>query len=286
MVKLFPEKPSLPQIKKLIDFASDYYGKKPQRIISAGKDNDFSPEGYEVERKDLDPAIGSGLKRKTRGEDKNDLNLKILKTKEVLDSGKVKINDSQKETTQPRKSPLETEPFSDNPDRVIDFSGKKNKKSFFVKTLKGKQKFLLIPLVIILVALSVNRFLLAGKTWSPVKKEEKIAVPVKPSPTPTLIPEPSFQKSDFSIRILNGVGISGAAGKLKKILRKEGFVVSQIGNAPQYDYKKTEIQAKKRVPGQFIEELKKTLESDYSPIEGKKLDDNQATDVVVIVGKK
>lgn len=51
---------------------------------------------------------------------------------------------------------------------------------------------------------------------------------------------PTIAKDSFSLRILNGNGVTGDASKFKKILTNQGFKVGTIGNA-RLKYSKTQI---------------------------------------------
>ena len=85
-----------------------------------------------------------------------------------------------------------------------------------------------------------------------------------PSPSPTPSPTPEEAKpSEYKIKVLNGSGTAGEAAKVKELLEKSGFVVSDIGNADKDDYTKTEIQAKKYVTEAFIKKLREELVNTY-----------------------
>lgn len=72
-----------------------------------------------------------------------------------------------------------------------------------------------------------------------------------------------LDRADLSIVVLNGSGVSGAAGKLSTTLTELGYDVSSTGNADSSDYESTEISIS-NVKRNFLNLLKKDLGSDYT----------------------
>ncbi|MDP3994279.1 MAG: LytR C-terminal domain-containing protein [bacterium] len=104
--------------------------------------------------------------------------------------------------------------------------------------------------------------------------------------SPSASPVSKIDLSKYKIKILNGSGIKGEAGKVQTILEKAGFTVSTTGNASKYDYAKTEIQTKEDVEAFFITGLKTALSKSYI-IEDKvqTLPASSSDSVIVTVGK-
>ncbi len=107
----------------------------------------------------------------------------------------------------------------------------------------------------------------------------------EPSISPTLKPtaSPSASLSQYKIKILNGSGIKGEAGKVQTLIETAGFSVLSTGNALTYDYTKTEITVKTGIDRDFIIALEKTLKKDYQ-LEATKTVSSQTNDITVIVG--
>lgn len=156
----------------------------------------------------------------------------------------------------------------------------------------GSKKKIVIILAVVLVvlALGVGAFFLRDKIMAvlPIgsQKEAKVtptSSPALATPTPTQVPK-QVDKSKYEIKILNGSGIKGEAGKVQEILEAEDFTVSKTGNAPDFDYEETVIQAKSDVEKEFIDEIKKALEDAYKLGDVEILDEDSDDDVVVIVG--
>jgi hypothetical protein len=83
------------------------------------------------------------------------------------------------------------------------------------------------------------------------------------TPTSTPSANTDLDRSNLSIVILNGSGVSGAAKKLSDALTKLGYEIESTGNADSSDYDSTEIEisnAKKN----FLNILKEDLENDYT----------------------
>ncbi|MBD3208739.1 MAG: hypothetical protein GF370_04805 [Candidatus Nealsonbacteria bacterium] len=55
---------------------------------------------------------------------------------------------------------------------------------------------------------------------------------------------PGVNKENFSIKVLNGSGVPGAASETAEQLRNQGFQVNFIGNADSFNYQRTVIQYK------------------------------------------
>lgn len=126
-----------------------------------------------------------------------------------------------------------------------------------------------------------------------IEPKQKITVP---SPTVAVSPAQSEEKgaSDsgkitddlalYDIKVLNGSGKGGEAGRTEKLLKAKGYSVLEIGNADKSDYTKTIIQAKKKVPQTFLDNLKKVLTEQFEIDEAQTLDDKEQTEIIVIVG--
>jgi len=91
--------------------------------------------------------------------------------------------------------------------------------------------------------------------------------------------------SEYSIQVLNGSGVVGEAGRVRAALGEEGFEVTNVGNAGNYDYTDTEVRLKGDVPETIFDKVKKAL-ADYTVTKGEVLDDESDYDVVVTVGVK
>lgn len=94
---------------------------------------------------------------------------------------------------------------------------------------------------------------------SSVKKVTPVPVS-SPTPTPTKV---EIDKSQYSIKILNGSGITGEAGRARTYLEDEGYKVSTVGNADRFDYQASVLEAGKDVNEDFLTGLKIFISKKY-----------------------
>lgn len=144
---------------------------------------------------------------------------------------------------------------------------------------------IIIPGVLLLGALlggvyfyqtSLNKNAGAGETPSPT-----VAPPLG---TPTASPSASLNLSKYTLKVLNGSGIPGAANEVKSILTKAGFKVGTTGNATSYDFTKTIIKAKTDADPAFLSKLSETLAKTYVLDTNQTLSASSTDDIQIIVG--
>lgn len=112
---------------------------------------------------------------------------------------------------------------------------------------------------------------------------QNITVEPRESPTAKPTASPSANLSKYKIKILNGSGIKGEAGKVQTLVEAAGFSVLSTGNAATYDYTKTQITIKTGVDSDFVSALVATLTKNYQ-LEDAKTSSSQTNDVTVTVG--
>jgi len=111
---------------------------------------------------------------------------------------------------------------------------------------------------------------------------------VKPSPSPTKVSPPTptqivLNPADYQIQILNGSGVSGAAGDVETILNDDGFTDTTAGNASEFGFTDTEVAMKSDAPKALFGKIKSSL-SGYSVVEVTSLPSDGEFDVVITVG--
>lgn len=152
---------------------------------------------------------------------------------------------------------------------------------------KSKLWLFLVVLVIIAAVGGGGYFYYSQFMQKAPSGSEKAAV------TPTEAPETSESTSsaemevkldEYSIKVLNGSGVRGEAGRVQSSLEDAGFTVSEIGNADNSDYEKTLIQHKKDVKKGFLDKLKEELEKTYELDKNEELPDSASDEVIVIIG--
>lgn len=161
----------------------------------------------------------------------------------------------------------------------------------------GDRKGLKI-VVVVTVLVAVFVAILAGgiyvyKSGVSDSDDQDMALEATPTPSePTATPTPEadsmmeeVELSELSIQVLNGSGVIGAASAVEDLLVAGGAEVLDVGNAGNYDYEVTVIQAKGGVPKATVSEIEALLADDYEIELGDALSEDGQYDVVVTVGK-
>lgn len=156
-----------------------------------------------------------------------------------------------------------------------------------------KKMNLKLIVIITLVSALVAAFV-SGGVYVYLSGVEEVSTPIETqtpepaassTPEPTQAPEP-VDITQYSVQVLNGSGVIGAAGTAEDVLTKAGFNVEDTGNASRINFEKTLIQVKQDVPAGAVSQLKKALEAeDYSVETGETLPSNSEFDIVVTVGR-
>lgn len=142
-------------------------------------------------------------------------------------------------------------------------------------------------MVTIFVALLTGGILIAA-----AKKTSPIKLFARPTPTPTAtptsVPTPTpvaIDKTSFEIKVLNGGGTPGAAGKMKTFLEEKGYTVAGTGNTEEYTFTETEIHGKETAKD-AVSNLEADLKDTYTlGTVATDLSASASADVEVIVGK-
>ncbi len=116
------------------------------------------------------------------------------------------------------------------------------------------------------------------------EQEQSNNQPQTPEPTPTPpVVQKEVKRSDLKIRVENGNGIPGSAGKIKAYLEGFGYTVGDPGNADKATYAKTQIKLPKEL-ADYKDLLVNDLKTNYS-VEVVELDSKPTDyDVLIIVG--
>lgn len=165
--------------------------------------------------------------------------------------------------------------------KKTEYSGLKER--LVIKKKKPIFRLILIALGIGLISagLVIGGSIILEKINSPIA--EPTVPALKQTPTPTQ--KPKVNPSNIKIKILNGSGIPGEAGKLADSLVSIGFDVLGTENADRFDYEKTEIHYKEneKQKADFIIENLKNYNT--ATPEASLNKDNKA-DIEIVIGKK
>lgn len=169
------------------------------------------------------------------------------------------------------------------------------------KQSNAKLVVVLITVFVVLIGVVAGGFFVYQNAMRGVDSEPQVIeseVVVPSAPVDEVITEssqsaeasPSSQvteidKTEVSIRVLNGSGIPGEAGKAADLIKADGFTTVTTGNADSYDYEETEVSVK---DGQelLFELVRDALSQTYTVTRGKDLATSARTDVEVIVGQE
>lgn len=164
--------------------------------------------------------------------------------------------------------------------KKFDFQPKQNPISF---NLPKKEIFIFLGSF--LLAFLIFSFLFKEKKQLPSIKLFSLKPTATATPMPTLTPTPtiSIKKEEIKIKVLNGSGIAGKAGEVKKILEKAGYSQILTGNADEFNFKITEIHVKKS-KAYLKSEIQKILSDYTSSFKEVYLDEKENSDVVIIIG--
>ncbi|AKM82881.1 hypothetical protein A2422_02825 [Candidatus Woesebacteria bacterium RIFOXYC1_FULL_31_51] len=102
------------------------------------------------------------------------------------------------------------------------------------------------------------------------------------TPLPTNTPAP-VKKSEISIEIQNGTGITGEAAYLQEKLKVLGYSDIKVGNASSTDNTETTVTFLKTTPQTVQDEIKKELEKIYKTV-NVKTSSTQTVDILIVTG--
>jgi hypothetical protein len=134
----------------------------------------------------------------------------------------------------------------------------------------------LLVLVAIAVAV-VGRSLVGGVETA---AREHALTPVKPQPKPHAI----LERSETSVVVLNGNGISGAAGATAAKVKSLEYVVSAVGNAPRTNFK-TMVMYRGKYRGEATRLAKDLRVKLVAPLDGLRAKDLMGAHLAVVVGR-
>jgi len=168
--------------------------------------------------------------------------------------------------------------------RKVDTTQQTPSSGLYSSQKSGPGKVLLLVLgLIVLLAIGATGYLLRNKFTkaepSPTPTPELQAPAAEPSPTP------SFDRSKFTIRVLNGTSTSGLAGSESAKLKDLGYKIGKTGNATSSSTPRTLVKVKASASG-LLDALIKDLKPDYDASDGGALKDSDDVDGEVVLGSK
>lgn len=144
-----------------------------------------------------------------------------------------------------------------------------------------KIPFLLGVLIIILILGALFYFLKIrpGTKIQPASSPSTTIEFSSPLPSPT----PSFERSKYTLRLLNGTKTQGLAASTSAKLKDLGYKIEKTGNATNSAFLKTLVRIK---PGfkELLDNLLKDLMPDFKGSDGPELKDADNVDGEIILG--
>jgi hypothetical protein len=207
---------------------------------------------------------------------------------EVKDEESPKVEETVKEEVKPAievkaEEPLKTEVVKEEPIKVEKEIKPKKESSFNVL-------WILIPGMLLLGLLIGGIFAyffgiqkISDSNKPNTTQNQDVTVEPTSSPTATPLALPSANLTKYKIKILNGSGISGEAGKVQTLIEAAGFTVLSTGNATTYDFTKTQITLKTGIDPDYVTALVTALSKNYQ-LGDPKTTSSQTNDVTVTVG--
>lgn len=151
------------------------------------------------------------------------------------------------------------------------------------RSRSGKKIPSLLGIGIIILVLLISLFLFRGSG----EKVEPSPTPLPLSetePTSSPLPEASFDRSDYKLRVLNGTTTSGLAASTSAKLKDLGYKIEKVANATNSAFLKTEVRVKPDLK-ELLENLLKDLSAiEFEGEEGPQLKDSDTSDGEVILG--
>jgi hypothetical protein len=139
--------------------------------------------------------------------------------------------------------------------------------------------------LLVLVVLGVA--LLAKPVSDHVRQaaEAKVFAPVKPKPRATTpAGKAKLSRAETSVIVLNGNGRPGAAAESADAVRRFGYTIGTVGNAPRSDFTRTLVMFRKGYRGEAVRLAADLDVKIVGPLDGLKPADMLGAHVALVVG--
>jgi len=154
--------------------------------------------------------------------------------------------------------PQEENASEEKPNKDVSFPRRKEKKG-------SKKKLIILVIVILIIIAGVAYYILSEPS---IDKE----VVVSPTPINEVTPRPTLmveeiKRDDIVVSVLNGTGISGAAGDLKDEIESLGYSEVEVGNAKSKEHEVTSVTFVSGVSSAVKDEITDLLDGLYKDVE-------------------
>lgn len=168
------------------------------------------------------------------------------KDQEIREPDELENSEPEQDNSEEEKEPGEEEPETQkqeirfrgfNPNEETDETYETN----YPPGKKGMKKFVIWLAILAFLALAIGWFATSVIFKSEPEDEKITEESASPTPTSTPREETKLNRSEWSLEVLNGSGVSGLAKKIAEELESLGYKVIKVGNADKSDYEKTQI---------------------------------------------
>ena len=114
-------------------------------------------------------------------------------------------------------------------------------------------------------------------------KETRVAVKaVATPPPPPAVPQ--LARRETSVLVLNGNGVAGAAHSAGDLVRSKGYLVTDVGNAPRDDYRRTVVMYRPGYAPEAARFARDLHVKTVTPLDGLRLPDLMGAQVAIVLG--
>jgi hypothetical protein len=112
----------------------------------------------------------------------------------------------------------------------------------------------------------------------------RVVAPAKPDRPEPKVGAPKLARSQTSVLVLNGNGISGAAGEAGRRVRGLGYVVGGVGNAPHSDFGRSVVMFRRGYEPEARRLAKDVGIKVVGPLDGLRARDLMGAQLALVVG--
>ncbi len=225
----------------------------------------------EVEKKELEEEILND-----KSDDLNEESVEVEKEKKVEETvdESPEIEDKKEEEMSKSHDDELSSTFSAAEFGIADNKGN-----------KGKNIILFLIVFIIVALISTAFYFYFTGAFNVNNPTETAEITPTEAPSPTVTPV-ELDRAEISIQVLNGSGVSGAAGDMQAFLEDVGYENVEAGNADDSDYLNITIQIKEEFE-EFADLISKDISDSYVVNDDiEMLDEDSDYDAVIIVGSQ
>lgn len=148
----------------------------------------------------------------------------------------------------------------------------------------GRKIPFILGVAVILLILGGLFYFLKARPKAKVEPSPSPAVSLEES-SPQPSPSPSFERSKYTLRVLNGTSTQGLAASTSAKLKDLGYKIEKVANATNSAFLKTVVRVKPNLE-ELLENLIKDLMSDLKGEKGPDLKDSDTSDGEIILGQE